>query len=54
VQIEPDAAFTRRWQPVMVQEPSEEAALLCLKVGCPTCWAWMGGRAHKRRRGLTA
>lgn len=29
-QIEPDAAFTRRWQPVLVQEPSEDAALACL------------------------
>ncbi len=32
--VEPDAAFARRWAPLMVHEPSEEAALRCLQGAC--------------------
>ncbi len=34
-QIEPDAAFARRWQPVLVEEPCESVAEQCLVALAP-------------------
>jgi ATP-dependent Clp protease ATP-binding subunit ClpA len=44
VQIEPDAAFSRRWQPIVVEEPSLEVAEACLAGVAPRYQAHHGVR----------